>query len=165
MHPWVGAQHNREEWYEGMDVRILSKEVNAEYLYWVGCTGSMIDRNILVTKAMVKILNAAGVDFGILGAEEVCTGDPARRAGGEFTFQMCAKKNIETLNEYGVKKIITTCPHCFNTYKNEYPDFNGNYEVIHHTELINELINDGKLNLKKWMAGMLRLMQHFYYQV
>ncbi|MFL2931631.1 MAG: heterodisulfide reductase-related iron-sulfur binding cluster [bacterium] len=154
MHPWVGAQHNREEWYEGMDVKILSKEVNAEYLYWVGCTGSMIDRNILVTKAMVKILNAAGVDFGILGAEEVCTGDPARRAGGEFTFQMCAKKNIETLNEYGVKKIITTCPHCFNTYKNEYPDFNGNYEVVHHTELINELINDGKLNLKKSLSDV-----------
>ncbi len=154
MHPWVGAQHNREEWYEGMDVKILSKEVNAEYLYWVGCTGSMIDRNILVTKAMVKILNAAGVDFGILGAEEVCTGDPARRAGGEFTFQMCAKKNIETLNEFGVKKIITTCPHCFNTYKNEYPDFNGNYEVIHHTELINELINDGKLNLKKSLSDV-----------
>ena len=154
MHPWVGAQHNREEWYEGMDIKILSKEVNAEYLYWVGCTGSMIDRNIQVTKAMVKILNAAGVDFGILGAEEVCTGDPARRAGGEFTFQICAKKNIETLNEYGVKKIITTCPHCFNTYKNEYPDFNGNYEVIHHTELINELIKNGQLNLKKSLSSV-----------
>ncbi|MBE18182.1 MAG: iron-sulfur-binding reductase [Nitrospinae bacterium] len=154
MHPWVGAQHNREEWYEGMDIKILSKEVNAEYLYWVGCTGSMIDRNIQVTKAMVKILNAAGVDFGILGAEEVCTGDPARRAGGEFTFQICAKKNIETLNEYGVKKIITTCPHCFNTYKNEYPDFNGNYEVIHHTELINELIKNGQLNLKESLSSV-----------
>ena len=154
MHPWVGAQHNREEWYEGMDIKILSKEVNAEYLYWVGCTGSMIDRNIQVTKAMVKILNAASVDFGILGAEEVCTGDPARRAGGEFTFQICAKKNIETLNEYGVSKIITTCPHCFNTYKNEYPDFNGNYEVIHHTELINDLIKNGKLNLKKSFSNV-----------
>ena len=154
MHPWVGAQHNREEWYEGLDVKVLSKDVNAEYLYWVGCTGSMIDRNILVTKAMVKILQAARVDFGILGAEEVCTGDPARRAGGEFTFQMCAKKNIETLNEYGVKKIITTCPHCFNTYKNEYPDFNGNYEVVHHTELINELIKEGKLTLKKSLSNV-----------
>ena len=154
LHPWVGAQHNREEWYEGLDVKVLSSGEKAEYLYWVGCTGSMIDRNIEVSKAMVKILAAAGVDFAILGAEEVCTGDPARRAGGEFTFQICAKQNIETLGGYGVKKIITTCPHCFNTYKNEYPDFGGNYEVVHHTQLIAELIKSGKLKLKKSLGSL-----------
>ncbi|MBI2131637.1 MAG: (Fe-S)-binding protein, partial [Candidatus Tectomicrobia bacterium] len=149
MHPWVGAPHNREEWYEGLGVKVLGQGAKAEYLFWVGCTGSMIDRNIQVTKAMVKILKAAGVDFAILGPEEACTGDPARRAGGEFTFQMCAKKNIATLEGYGVKKIITTCPHCFNTYKNEYPDFGGRYEVIHHTQLIAGLIRDGRLKVKR----------------
>ncbi len=154
LHPWVGAQHNREEWYEGLDVKVLASGGKAEYLYWVGCTGSMIDRNIEVSRAMVKILDAAGVDFAILGAEEVCTGDPARRVGGEFTFQMCAKQNIETLNGYEVKKIITTCPHCFNTYKNEYPDFGGNYEVVHHTQLIAELIKSGKLKLKKSLGSL-----------
>lgn len=154
LHPWVGAQHNREEWYEGLDVKVLASGGKAEYLYWVGCTGSMIDRNIEVSRAMVKILGAAGVDFAILGAEEVCTGDPARRVGGEFTFQMCAKQNIETLNGYEVKKIITTCPHCFNTYKNEYPDFGGNYEVVHHTQLIAELIKSGKLKLKKSLGSL-----------
>ena len=153
-HPWVGAQHNREEWYEGLDVKVLASGEKAEYLYWVGCTGSMIDRNIEVSRAMVKILGAAGVDFAILGAEEVCTGDPARRVGGEFTFQMCAKQNIETLNGYEVKKIITTCPHCFNTYKNEYPDFGGNYEVVHHTQLIAELIQSGKLKLRKSLGSL-----------
>ena len=153
-HPWVGAQHNREEWYEGLDVKVLASGEKAEYLYWVGCTGSMIDRNIEVSRAMVKILAAAGVDFAILGAEEVCTGDPARRVGGEFTFQMCAKQNIETLNGYAVKKIITTCPHCFNTYRNEYPDFGGNYEVVHHTQLIAELIKSGKLKLKKSLGSL-----------
>ncbi|MCY3825497.1 MAG: heterodisulfide reductase-related iron-sulfur binding cluster [Nitrospinae bacterium] len=154
LHPWVGAQHNREEWYEGLDVKVLASGEKAEYLYWVGCTGSMIDRNIEVSRAMVKILAAAGVDFAVLGAEEVCTGDPARRVGGEFTFQMCAKQNIETLNGYEVKKIITTCPHCFNTYKNEYPDFGGNYEVVHHTQLIAELIQSGKLKLRKSLGSL-----------
>ena len=154
MHPWTGAQHNREEWYEDLEVKVLGQGETAEYLYWVGCTGSMIDRNIKVSRAMVKILQAAGVDFALLGPEEVCTGDPARRAGGEFTFQMCAKKNIGTLDGYGVKKIITTCPHCFNTYKNEYPDFGGKYEVVHHTQLISELIQDGRLKLKRTLGSV-----------
>ncbi|MEE9257753.1 MAG: (Fe-S)-binding protein [bacterium] len=153
-HPWAGAQHNREEWYEDLDVKVLGSGEKAEYLYWVGCTGAMIDRNIKVSRAMVRILKAAGVDFAILGPEEVCTGDPARRAGGEFTFQMCAKQNIATLEGYGVKKIITTCPHCFNTYRNEYPDFGGNYEVVHHTQLIDELIKSGRLKLKKELGSV-----------
>jgi Fe-S oxidoreductase/nitrate reductase gamma subunit len=154
MHPWVGAAHDREEWYQDLDVKILGNGDEAEYLFWVGCTGAMQDRNILVTRAMVKVMQAAGVDFAILGPEEVCTGDPARRAGGELTFQVCAKTNIETLNGYGVKKIITTCPHCFNTYSNEYPDYGGEYEVIHHTQLINDLLTSGRLKLKKQLDSL-----------
>jgi Fe-S oxidoreductase/nitrate reductase gamma subunit len=149
MHPWVGAAHDREGWYGDLDVKVLGDGAEAEYLYWVGCTGAMQERNIKTTRAMVKILQTAGVDFGILGPEEVCTGDPARRAGGELTFQICAKTNIETLERYGVKKIITTCPHCFNTYRNEYPDFGGRYEVVHHTQLIHELLASGRLTLRR----------------
>ncbi|MBW2666634.1 MAG: 4Fe-4S dicluster domain-containing protein [Deltaproteobacteria bacterium] len=149
MHPWVGAAVERDEWYQDLDVKVLGDGHTAEYLFWVGCTGSMQERNIKTTRAMVKILQAADVDFGILGPEEVCTGDPARRAGGELTFQICAKTNIETLANYGVKKIITTCPHCFNTYSNEYPDFGGNYEVVHHTQLIDELLSSGRIKLDK----------------
>ncbi len=154
MHPWTGAQHNREEWYEDLEVKVLGKGETAEYLFWVGCTGSMIDRNIAVSRAVVKVLDAAEVDFAILGPEEVCTGDPARRAGGEFIFQVCAKQNIATLDGYGVKKIITTCPHCFNTYKNEYPDFGGHYEVIHHSELIHNLIKSGRLKLNRSLESI-----------
>lgn len=149
MHPWVGATHDREEWYRDLDVKVLGNGETAEYLFWVGCTGAMVERNIKTTRAMVKVLQAAGVDFGILGPEEVCTGDPARRVGGELTFQICAKSNIETLANHGVSKIITTCPHCFNTYSNEYPDFGGHYEVVHHTQLIHELLESGRLKLDR----------------
>jgi Fe-S oxidoreductase/nitrate reductase gamma subunit len=149
MHPWAGASHDREEWFQDLDVKLLGQGDRAEYLFWVGCSGAMIDRNIEVTRAMVKVLRAGGVDFAILGAEEVCTGDPARRAGGELTFQICAKTNIETFAGYGVQKIITTCPHCFNTFKNEYPDFGGHYEVTHHTQLIEGLIRSGRLRPTK----------------
>jgi len=154
MHPWVGASRDREEWYQDLDVKVLGNGEKAEYLYWVGCTGAMQDRNIKTTRAMVKVLQAAGVDFAILGPEEVCTGDPARRVGGELTFQICAKTNVETLASYGVEKIITTCPHCFNTYKNEYPDFGGHYEVIHHTQLIRDLLRSGRLSLKKRLDSL-----------
>jgi Fe-S oxidoreductase len=154
MHPWVGAAYDREEWYQDLDVKVFGNGETAEYLYWVGCTGAMQERNIVTTRAMVKILQAAEVDFGILGPEEVCTGDPARRAGGELTFQICAKSNIETLANYGVTKIITTCPHCFNTYSNEYPDFGGNYEVIHHTQLIGDLLRSGRLKLKRQLDSV-----------
>jgi heterodisulfide reductase subunit D len=119
-----------------------------EYLFWVGCSGSFDDRAKKITKALVRILNACEVDFAVLGAEESCTGDPAKRAGNEFTFQMQAMMNIQVLNGYEVKKIVTACPHCFNTLKNEYPELGGQYEVIHHTQLIQELINQGKLVLK-----------------
>ena len=119
-----------------------------ELLFWVGCSGSFDDSAKKITKALVKILNKTGVDFAVLGAEESCTGDPAKRAGNEFTFQMQAMMNIQVLNGYEVKKIVTACPHCFNTLKNEYPELGGDYEVIHHTQLIQELINQGKLALK-----------------
>jgi heterodisulfide reductase subunit D len=120
-----------------------------EILFWVGCAGSFDTRAQKVTRALCEILNHAGVEFAILGNEERCTGDPARRAGNEFLFQMTAMMNIETLNMYGVKKIVAACPHCFNVLKNEYPALGGNYEVVHHTQLLQELITSGRLKMKE----------------
>ena len=120
-----------------------------EVLFWVGCAGSFDDRAQRVTRAFTKILMEAGVDFAILGNEETCTGDPARRAGNEFLFQMSALQNIEVLNMYEVKKIVTACPHCFNTLKNEYPALGGNYELVHHTQMLQELIDSGKVKMKE----------------
>jgi heterodisulfide reductase subunit D len=122
--------------------------ISPEILFWVGCAGSFDARAQRITKAFCTILNKIGVSFAILGDEENCTGDPARRAGNEFLFQMLALQNIQTLNKYKVKKIVTACPHCFNTLKNEYLDLGGNYEVIHHTSFLNDLIKDGKLVLQ-----------------
>ncbi len=119
-----------------------------EVLFWVGCAGSFDDRAKKITKAIVKILNKCNVKFAVLGAEESCTGDPAKRAGNEFLFQMQAMMNIQVLDGYEVKKIVTGCPHCFNTLKNEYPELGGNYEVIHHTQLIQSLIEEGKLKVE-----------------
>ncbi len=118
-----------------------------EILFWVGCAGSFDARAQKVMRAFVKILNAAEIDFAILGNEESCTGDPARRAGNEFVFQMTALQNIETLKMYEVEKIVTACPHCFNTLKNEYPALGGNYEVIHHTQFLQGLLDDGKISI------------------
>jgi Fe-S oxidoreductase len=126
---------------------VKNQGVDPEYLFWIGCAGSFDERSKKVTKAFIKILNKANVSFAILGKEESCTGDPAKRAGNEFLFQMKAISNIEILNSYKVKKIVTTCPHCFNTLKNEYPELGGNYEVVHHTQLINKLIKDGKIRV------------------
>ncbi|MBE2206716.1 MAG: (Fe-S)-binding protein [Saprospiraceae bacterium] len=120
-----------------------------EILFWVGCAGSYDARAQKVTLAFAEILQKAGISFAILGNEERCTGDPARRAGNEFVFQMLALQNIETLNMYGVKKIVTACPHCFNTLKNEYPALGGHYEVIHHTQLIQQLIAEGRVKMKE----------------
>jgi Fe-S oxidoreductase len=120
-----------------------------EIVFWVGCAGSFDARAQKITRALCEILEHAGVEFAILGNEERCTGDPARRAGNEFLFQMTAAMNIETLNLYGVKKIVTACPHCFNTLKNEYPALGGHYELVHHTQLINSLIEEGKLKMKE----------------
>jgi len=120
-----------------------------EILFWVGCAGSFDQRAQKITKAFATILQKVEISFAILGKEEMCTGDPARRAGNEFLFQMMAYNNIQVLNGYGIKKIVTTCPHCFNTLKNEYPELGGNYEVIHHTTLLQSLIDDGKIVLKE----------------
>ena len=125
-----------------------AKGENPEILFWVGCAGSFDDRYKNVTNAFVKILNKVGVDFAVLGTEETCTGDPARRGGNEFLFQMQAVANIQVLNGYNVKKIVTACPHCFNTIKNEYPDLGGNYEVIHHSTFLQQLIDEGKVTLQ-----------------
>ena len=119
-----------------------------EILFWVGCAGSYDDRYKRVTKAFVKILNACGIKFAVLGTEETCTGDPARRAGNEFLFQMQAMNNIQVLNGYGIKKIVTACPHCFNTIKNEYRELGGDYDVIHHSAFLQQLINDGRIKLE-----------------
>lgn len=128
------------------DLAAQSKE--PEVLFWVGCAGSYDARAQKVTVAFCKILNEAGVEFAILGKEESCTGDPARRAGNEFVFQMTALQNIEVLNMYNVKKIVTTCPHCFNVIKNEYPELGGNYDVVHHTEMLQSLIDEGRIQLE-----------------
>lgn len=120
-----------------------------EVLFWVGCAGSFDQRAQKITKAFASILDKVGLRYAILGKEEACTGDPARRAGNEFLFQMMAYQNIQVLNGYGIKKIVTTCPHCFNTLKNEYPELGGNYEVIHHTTLLQQLIDEGRIQLKE----------------
>ena len=128
------------------DVSAAGKSI--DILFWVGCAGSFDARAQKVTKALARILHHVGVNYAILGEEELCTGDPARRAGNEFVFQMTALQNVETLNGYGIKKIVTACPHCFNTLKNEYPALGGNYDVIHHTQLLQGLIEEGKLTLE-----------------
>jgi heterodisulfide reductase subunit D len=120
-----------------------------EVLFWVGCAGSFDARAQRITKAFAEILDKASINYAILGKEEACTGDPARRAGNEFLFQMMAYNNIQLLNAYNIKKIVTTCPHCFNTLKNEYPELGGHYEVIHHTTLLQQLIDEGKIKLKE----------------
>lgn len=147
MHPWVGASRTRDAWYSDLAVKVLGRGERGEYLFWAGCTGALVERNVEVTRAVAKVLQAAGVDFAVLGSEEVCTGDPARRVGAELAFQTCAKQNIETLERYGVNKVVATCPHCFNTLRNEYPELGGRYEVVHHTELIRDLVRGGRLKL------------------
>lgn len=135
-----------------IQVKTMSQMIAAgetpEILFWVGCAGSFDDRAKKITKAIVKILNHCNVKFAVLGTEESCTGDPAKRAGNEFLFQMQAIMNIQVLNGYEVKKIVTGCPHCFNTLKNEYPELGGNYEVIHHTQLLEQLFKEGKIQIK-----------------
>lgn len=126
----------------------LAQGKQPEVLFWVGCAGSFDDRAKKITKAFVKLLNNANVDFAVLGTEESCTGDPAKRAGNEFLFQMQAMGNIEVLNAYEVTKIVTACPHCFNTLKNEYPELGGNYEVLHHTQFLKTLLQEGRLKVE-----------------
>ncbi len=147
--PWGMSQSDRGEWAKDLDVTVLDPGAafNHEYLYWVGCAGSFDDKNKKVTQSMAKLLKRAGIDVAILGPSEMCTGDSARRSGNEYLFQMLAMPNIEMLNGMGVRKIITQCPHCFNTLANEYPQFGGTYEVIHHSQLLEHLIDSGKLDI------------------
>ncbi len=149
--PWGMSQADRGEWAKDLDVTIVDpgEPLQAEYLYWVGCAGSFDDKNKKVTQAMAKLLGRAGISVAILGPSEMCTGDSARRSGNEYLFQMLAMPNIEMLNGMGVQKIITQCPHCFNTLKNEYPQLGGNYELVHHTQLLETLIADGRLDVSQ----------------
>ena len=126
----------------------LQEGKSPEILFWVGCAGSFDDRAKKITKAFIKILNSANISFAVLGKDESCTGDPAKRAGNEFLFQMQAMNNIEILNSFNVKKIVATCPHCFNTLKNEYPELGGSYEVVHHTQFINKLLEEGRFSIE-----------------
>src|SRR5687767_6537910 len=151
--PWGMSQGDRADWVAALpdEVSVVdgSSPLEHEYLYWVGCAGSFDDKNKKVTVATAKLFQRAGIDFAILGPSEMCTGDPARRSGNEYIFQMLATQNVEMLNGMGVKKIVTQCPHCFNTLLNEYPQLNGNYEVIHHSQLLEWLIETGKLDMSK----------------
>jgi len=153
--PWGIGYDKRGEWADGLGVTTMAEKSDVDYLFWVGCAGSFDDRSKKVSISLVKILQKAGISFAILGKEEKCTGDFARRVGNEMMYQMMAQENIETLNNYKVKKIIAACPHCLNTLKHEYPQMGGNYEVIHHTQFIDELLSSGKITLNKSLEGSL----------
>ena len=153
--PWGIGYDKRADWARGLEVRTLAQDPDVDYLLWVGCAGSFDDRAKKVSTALVNILNRAGIRFGILGTEEKCTGDFARKAGNEMLFQMMAEENIETLNRYGVKKIITACPHCLNTLKHEYPQHGGHYEVVHHSVFIHGLVREGKLRVTRGIDARL----------
>ncbi|HNR36692.1 MAG TPA: (Fe-S)-binding protein [Candidatus Hydrogenedentes bacterium] len=146
--PWGFARNDRAAWADGLEVPVMAEKGGADVLYWVGCSGSYDDRCKNISKAMVRILKAAGVDFAMLGEEERCTCESARRLGNEYLFQMAAREIAETLNTYAFKRILVTCPHCYNTFKNEFPAFGAAYEVVHHAAFIQEMIESGRLNLE-----------------
>lgn len=147
--PWAFNHQDRANWTEGLNVKTMAEDPNCEYLFWVGCAGSYDSRYQKVSKAIAELFNKAGVNFRILGTEEKCNGDTARRLGNEYLAQMMMQENVETLNSYKVKKIVTGCPHCYNSLKIEYPQFGGNFEVYHHSEVLEKLIDDGKIKLKE----------------
>jgi len=153
-HPWRGTTLSRTDWTEGLDIKTLAEDSDIDILLWVGCTEALEDRSIKVSQAMAKLLKLAGIKFGILGTEESCCGEPARRLGNEYLFQIQALKNIEVFKSHNVKRIVTACPHCFNTLKNEYPQFGGEFEVIHHTDFIAQLLKQGKLRIIKGIDGV-----------
>ncbi len=147
-HPWRGTSLSREDWAEGRGIKVLADDGDSrdvDILFWVGCTEALVDRGVRIAQAVARLLQLAGIRFGILGFEESCCGEPARRLGNEYLFQLQARKNIELLGSYGIKKIVTACPHCYNTIKNEYPQFGGDFEVFHHTEFIAGLFEEGRL--------------------
>jgi len=150
-HPWRGTQLTRDTWVQQLaaeGVEVPAFDGSQEYLFWVGCSGALVERNVPITKATARLLTEAGVSFGVLGQAEPCTGDPARRLGNEFLFATLAESNVEAFNELGIKRVVTMCPHCFNTLKNEYPDFGGRYEVTHHADFLQSLVAKGKLQPK-----------------
>ncbi|HEY4910709.1 MAG TPA: (Fe-S)-binding protein, partial [Methylomirabilota bacterium] len=147
--PFQMSWQTRADWASDLGIRLMSEAGEAEYLYWVGCYGSFDERNKKVARAFVKLMQAAGVDFAILGNEEKCTGEPARRLGHEYLYQTLAQGNIETLKRYRFQTIVTACPHCFNTIRNEYPDFDGHFKVIHHSQLLDELVQSGRLKVPR----------------
>ncbi|PKB83152.1 MAG: hypothetical protein BZY88_02820 [SAR202 cluster bacterium Io17-Chloro-G9] len=144
-HPWRGTQYSRTDWAQGLDVPTMAENPGAEVLFWVGCTGALEQRSQGIARSMVKVLKSAGVNFAILGEEETCTGDPARRMGNEYLYQILAQQAIETLNRHQITKIVTICPHCFNTMRNEYPKFGGEYQVLHYSQFVDELIQQGRV--------------------
>jgi len=151
-HPWRGTSLERTTWMEGLgDVPVF--DGSQEYLYWVGCSGSLVERNLPITKAVFRLLRESGASMGVLGQEETCNGDPARRLGNEYLYQILAQQLIETFKTKGVQKVITNCPHCFNTFKNEYPQFDGHFEVIHHTEFLARAVADGRLVPQHQVSG------------
>jgi Fe-S oxidoreductase len=156
-HPWAGIQslRLRGDWTDGLDVKVLADGEPADTLFWVGCTGALVERNVKATVSMTRVLKAAGVDFAVLGEAETCCGDPARRAGYEFQFQMMAEQNIETFKSHNIKEIVTSCPHCYNTLKNEYPQYGGDFKVVHYTQFIGNLIAQGKLQLANGLNAKL----------
>jgi len=158
--PWAFPQEARADWTEGTNVKEAAEKPDFDVLYWVGCAGSFDDNAKRTTIAFAKLLEHAGVNFAILGKEESCSGDPARRGGNEYLADMYVKMNVEAMNNYNVKKIVATCPHCFNTLKNEYGDFGGNYEVIHHTEYIEQLMRDGRININSEAKRHLNVAYH-----
>lgn len=161
--PWGISQENRDAWAEGLEVPRLSDHPDAEYLYYVGCAGSFDDRSKKTTLALIKILKKAGVPFAILGKEELCNGETARRIGNEYLFQTMARSLIEILEKYGVKKILTNCPHCFNTLRNEYPQLGGKYEVTHAAEFVHRLMREGKIALRQELPGKVTYHDSCYY--
>ena len=156
-HPWAGVQslRLRGDWTNGLDLKILAEGDHANTLFWVGCTGALVERNVEATLSMTRVLKAAGVDFAVLGEAETCCGDPARRAGYEFQFQVMAEQNIEIFKSHNIKEIITSCPHCYHTIKNEYPRYGGDFKVVHYTQLIADLVRQGKLKLIKELNSIL----------
>ena len=144
-HPWRGTTYARTDWAEGLDVPTLADHPDADVLFWVGCTAALEQRSQSIARSMASVLKRAGVDFAILGDEETCTGDPARRMGNEYLYQVLAQQNIETMKSYNVKTVVAICPHCFNTIKNEYPHLGGDFDVVHYTEFVNGLIQQGRI--------------------
>jgi Fe-S oxidoreductase len=156
--PWNEHPTARLDWAKGLEIRTMAEVAEAgdtvDFLFWVGCSAAFDPRNQKIAQSLVRILNAAGVSFAVLGEEERCTGDPSRRMGHEYLFQMQAEMNVEILTNYGIKKILTLCPHCYNTFSKEYPDFGGNFQVVHHTELIRDLIAAGKIKTSRQIRGV-----------